>query len=78
MDTLAVLLLATADLPRAVDISERAVRSQPENGSLLYHRARILEAAGRPDEARAVLETALQRGRELPERTTARAMLDNR
>ena len=77
MDTLAVLLLATGDLPRAVDISERAVRSQPENGSLLYHRAQILEAAGRPDEARAVLETALQTGREFPERAEAQAMLDN-
>lgn len=77
MDTLAVLLLAKGEVTRAASISKQAVRKQPANGSLLYHRAQILDAEGKRDEAKSVLQNALTSDPDFPERSEAQSMLDS-
>ncbi len=47
------------DCERALDYFDRVLAVQPDHAYAHFHKARTLEAAGRADEARAVLRAAL-------------------
>ena len=74
-DTLAVVLLKNGELERALRTSERALAQQPENPGFLYHRAMILEAAGRTEQAQTVLRDLLRSDRQFGERAEAERLL---
>lgn len=75
MDTLSVVLLANGELARAERMNMRALEKNPASSSLLFHKARILEAAGKQDEAVTLLMKILQDQQTFPERDEAEAML---
>lgn len=75
MDTLAGALLSTGDRKRAERLIKRALAQRPQNLSFRYHHAKILEADGRSDEAKRVLDETLRRRDNFPGRVKAEAML---
>ncbi|MBK1722328.1 XrtA/PEP-CTERM system TPR-repeat protein PrsT [Thiocystis violacea] len=74
-DTLAVLLMRNGDLREAGRMSDLALAADAENGSMLFHKAQILEKGGKRAQAERVLETALKVGGTFEERAEAEAML---
>ena len=76
MDTLSGLLLSRGELDRAERLNLSALEKNPDSPTFLFRKARILEAAGKRDEATAVLTKILQDQNTFPERDEAEEMLD--
>jgi len=75
-DTLAMILMKNGEFERALRINERAINKFTNNLSLSYHRAQILEAAGRSSEAQSQLSSLLRNTQTFPERQEAEQMLN--
>lgn len=74
-DTLAMILMENGEFERALRINERAINKFSDKPSLPYHRAQILEAAGRSSEAQSQLSSLLRNTQAFPERKKAEQML---
>jgi len=75
-DTLAIILMKNGEFERALRINERAMNKFTNNPSFPYHRAQILEAAGRRTEAQSQLSSLLRNTQPFPERQEAEQMLN--
>ncbi len=75
LDTLAVVQLANGDVAQAERSIGQALAKSPGQPSLMYHRAMILEAAGRKDEAITDLKAILGQEQPFPERAEAEGLL---
>ncbi len=75
-DTLAMALMKNEEFERALRINERALDKFSGNPLLSYHRAQILEAAGRSSEARSQLVSLLRNTQSFAERKEAEQMLN--
>ncbi|MCB2102705.1 MAG: PEP-CTERM system TPR-repeat protein PrsT [Rhodobacterales bacterium] len=75
MDTLALILMASGDTGRAVDLLRTAARARPDSPTIHYHYAKALAQNGDPDEAKAVLGKVLTDNTAFGERKDAEALL---
>jgi Flp pilus assembly protein TadD len=75
-DTLGWVLLAQGDTAKALTHLEAASAATPGNPDIRYHLAVALGRAGRPADARAVLEKLLGSGAPFPNKADAEKLLD--
>jgi len=75
LDTFAVVLLKNGDTDSATRMIERALEKSPDQPTLVFHSAMILEAAGRREEAIVALKTILGQGQAFPESAQAENLL---
>ena len=76
MDTLALILLEKGDVRKAQRIIDRAREKMPEDRTLHYHQALILEKAVGAQAAQKVLQELLSNEEEFPERKEAELALE--
>jgi putative PEP-CTERM system TPR-repeat lipoprotein len=75
MDTLAMAALANDDLDTASSMIASAIKRTPDNPSLIYHKALVLNASGRPGQALELLSELLTLKKDFPERDAAKELL---
>ncbi|MBV5307924.1 MAG: PEP-CTERM system TPR-repeat protein PrsT [Chromatium okenii] len=75
VDTLAMVLLRNGQIRDALRTIDKALALSADNGSLLFHKAQILQKSGDRAQAQQVLETALQSTQTFAERSEAEALL---
>jgi tetratricopeptide (TPR) repeat protein len=75
MDTLAMAALANDDLDTASSMIASAIKRTPDNPSLIYHKALVLNASGRPRQALKLLSELLTLKKDFPERDAAKELL---
>jgi len=76
MDTAAVVLLSNGQALKAEAMINRAIDIEPENPTFTYHKAMILEASGRSNEARPLLERIVSTNQKFADRNEAQQLLE--
>jgi putative PEP-CTERM system TPR-repeat lipoprotein len=76
MDTTALVLLSNGQAQKAEATINRALDIEPNNPTFTYHKAMILEASGRGNEALPLLERIVNNNQKFAERDAAQQMLE--
>lgn len=71
MDTLAMALLNSGDVAQSLQVVEAAVASRPDNPTIRYHEAVILDRLGKSEKAATVLKEIIEQHDEFPEKKKA-------
>jgi len=75
-DTLAMVLLSKGDLEQAARVIDKAIDRSPNNPTIRYHRAEILNKSGNSTSARQELTKLLEQYETFPEKDEAQKLLD--